>query len=371
MEKSRALLYLESEELRNGVIGNYFTASCSLNEFEFRSDGLFIKVFVDAEVRYANRPQNYYFSNDVDALIVKENGQLRISDILFYETVMPELPALSTNRWDSRVNPTAVSEKLNQMESEIASSKYMFENIDEYLAEWQSDAELEIAERNVLKEKDPNTTIRATYSFNRSNMVSYARTTAPLKKHTDNRLYKDSNHTVSARGSSQAPYYYDFSSLSNAYDCTNFASHVLLSGGAKIKNNGVSAPNTTNGGGWYFNNANPPGPTSRSESWAGADAFGTFLLYNTGNGPRAVQALYPLKSHMALGDVIQWRYSNYGYPGYGHTTIITAWRSADNYPLITSRTSSTTRKVDQDFFEKLNESGVLGYRLIALTGHVY
>lgn len=274
LEKSRALLYLESEELRNGVIGNYFTASCSLNEFEFRSDGLFIKVFVDAEVRYANRPQNYYFSNDVDALIVKENGQLRISDILFYETVMPELPALSTNRWDSRVNPTAVSEKLNQMESEIASSKYMFENIDEYLAEWQSDAELEIAERNVLKEKDPNTTTRATYSFNRSNMVSYARTTAPLKKHTDNRLYKDSNHTVSARGSSQAPYYYDFSSLSNAYDCTNFASHVLLSGGAKIKNNGVSAPNTTNGGGWYFNNANPPGPTSRSESWAGADAFG-------------------------------------------------------------------------------------------------
>ena len=50
-----------------------------------------------------------------------------------------------------------------------------------------------------------------------------------------------------ARGSAEAPDYYDFSKIAGNYDCTNFASHVLLSGGACMYKTSSS------GTGWYYN----------------------------------------------------------------------------------------------------------------------
>jgi hypothetical protein len=377
LEKARASLHLKSDELKGIVIGNDFTATCSLSEYDFRHDGLFIKLFISAEVRYEKDPDSYYFGNSVDVLLVKADGQLKISDILFYEDVMAEIPVLDSNRWDSQSNFATIYQVLKQMESSIAASTYMFENIDEHLASLQSAAETDVAETNARIQKqrkvlpDVVTKVAATYSFNRTAMVTYAKNTAPLLKYTDNKLYKDSSHTQSARGSSEAPYYYDFSSISNAYDCTNFASHVMLSGGAKMKNNGVSAPNTTNGGGWYFNNTNATGSTSRSESWSGVNQFGTFLLYNTGDGPRGQSTSYI--EDLSSGDIVQWKYSDYNYPNYGHTTIVTGFYAQENYgfPKLTSRSSNGSFQIDQRFHDKLNQSNVIGYRLIALTGYVY
>lgn len=100
LEKSRAILFLESNSLKKSLTGNYFSANCSLEKYEFRSDGLFIKVFIDAEVRYPGQKESYYFGKSVDFLFIKENGQLKIADILFYENGMAEIPMLSVTRWD-------------------------------------------------------------------------------------------------------------------------------------------------------------------------------------------------------------------------------------------------------------------------------
>jgi hypothetical protein len=359
LEKSRTVLFLESSELKKNLIGTNIKSTYFLEEFEFNKDGLYMRIFVEAEVQYSNQTENY-----------KENG-------------IEEIPTLNSNRWNLQKNSKAINEVITQIESNIITLRYTFAHIDEYIEESKRIAELETTkiEKNknsiLLEQKQTNKieSTKAMYSFNRTAMVNYAVATAPLRKHSDHKLYTDKNHTISARGSSQAPYYFDFSSFTNHYDCTNFISHVLLKGGAKMKKDGNPNPSEVNGGGWYFNNTNPTGPTSRSESWAGVNQFGTFLLYNTGNGPRGI-----LRSNIAavaLGDIIQWKYGKdgHGHPNYGHTTVITGSYltilPTGVYPLITHRSSNGFYEVNQRFHDKLTEGNVIGYRIIALSGYVY
>lgn len=138
--------------------------------------------------------------------------------------------------------------------------------------------------------------------------------------------------TTPKSGNSSYASYYDFHQLSGSYDCTNFASHCMLAGGAK-----------ENSKSWYYNSL-----SDRTPSWSGVNPFYDFIISNSGNGPQAEERslAYGCPSsyvNWSNGDIVQIRYSGYAYPGYGHTTIITGSYSANSYsytPRVTSRTGA-------------------------------
>lgn len=65
---------------------------------------------------------------------------------------------------------------------------------------------------------------------------------------------------IKSGNSNQVPEYYDFSNMSGNYDCTNFASHAILAGGAPMYNNDDKSS------GWYYVDAITG---NYSHSWSG------------------------------------------------------------------------------------------------------
>ncbi len=61
--------------------------------------------------------------------------------------------------------------------------------------------------------------------------------------------------------------YYDFATISGSYDCTNFVSHALLAGGAKMKY-------TSNG--WYYTSL-----SSRAPAWSSVGSLRSYISSNT------------------------------------------------------------------------------------------
>lgn len=185
----------------------------------------------------------------------------------------------------------------------------------------------------------------------RSNMVTYAN--------------NNCSQTSPSSGNSSYASYYDFSEIPGNYDCTNFISHCLLAGGASENHNA-----------WYYDSL-----SSFSDSWTCVNDFHDFIVTNTGTGPqaedRAMAYNCPLQYvNWEIGDIIQLQYSGYGYPGYGHSTIITnrfSVYSSGVYlyiPTITSRSGDGDGHWERD--EVLTDyyplgGGILSYRLIHLT----
>ena len=85
LEKSRMMLNIKSEYVsQESLIAEFFDATFTLQDYQFREDGLFVKLFIDAEVQYPNYDDRSYFGNAVDLLFVKKNNQIKIADIFFY-----------------------------------------------------------------------------------------------------------------------------------------------------------------------------------------------------------------------------------------------------------------------------------------------
>lgn len=126
--------------------------------------------------------------------------------------------------------------------------------------------------------------------------------------------------------------YYDFSQINNAYDCTNFVSHAVLAGGAKINDTGGSGISST---GWYFRNVN-----NRSSSWSGVNQFYAYMTTNT--KPNTAYGTTYSYSHnggmWGLGSIIQFDFD--GNKSFDHSTIITKRTSSDGryYAYVTGRT---------------------------------
>lgn len=99
---------------------------------------------------------------------------------------------------------------------------------------------------------------KAVKSINNTAVVNYARA--------------NYNKASPARGKSTVPYY-DFSTISGSYNCTNFVSHALLAGGANTNDPGG---NGISGSGWYFRSIN-----NRSSSWSGVTNLYNYLVNNT------------------------------------------------------------------------------------------
>jgi hypothetical protein len=102
---------------------------------------------------------------------------------------------------------------------------------------------------------------------------------------------------------SRNPHFYDYSNIGG--DCTNFASQVLLAGGANMNYDSFQ--------GWYYLN-----PNQKSPSWTGVDFLYNFLISNKTRGPFGINANW---DGVAIGDLVQLSYQ--GRPNFNHTLIIT------------------------------------------------
>ena len=133
--------------------------------------------------------------------------------------------------------------------------------------------------------------------------------------------------TNPAKGNSSVPY------GSFSLDCTNFVSHALLAGGFKVRPGSHGQENC-----WFYISM-----SNRSSSWSGVENFFGFINWNTSTtqGPRKSsvknntnQALWQKTS--APPEIIQIKYNTsggYGFPNYGHTTLVTKTDSANTYNL--------------------------------------
>ncbi len=178
----------------------------------------------------------------------------------------------------------------------------------------------------------------------RSNMVTYA-------------LANCTKDSPSSGNSSYAPYY-DFYNI--AYDCTNFASHCLLAGGAVENHNN-----------WYYDSL-----SARSSSWSGVNQFYDFIVANTGTGPKAegkslAYACPAQYVNWENGDFIQLQEAEYNYPGFGHTTMVTGSYPQNQYctiPMVTSRTGDDWYTKNEILtVEYPIDDEILAYRLIHIT----
>lgn len=80
------------------------------------------------------------------------------------------------------------------------------------------------------------------------------------------------NQQSPVSGNGSVPYY-DFAQIPGAWDCTNFVSHALLAGGAKVYDTGGSGISST---GWYYRSL-----SNRSSSWSSVNSLHSFLTTNT------------------------------------------------------------------------------------------
>lgn len=162
------------------------------------------------------------------------------------------------------------------------------------------------------------------YSLDRDSMVSYV------------------NNNCGARypssGNGSVPYL-DFSTISGSYDCTNFMSHALLSGGASVYDTGKSG---IQGSGWYFRNS-----SNRSSSWSGVSNLYNFITTNKTKGPSGYHVAYnPFNMNSTppyqRGDILQFHNGSI----WRHSTMITGFtpvspNSSMLEPLVTGRSSYT------------------------------
>ncbi len=190
---------------------------------------------------------------------------------------------------------------------------------------------------------EPNSTNATLYSLNKNAMVTWARNNF-------------SSSSPTSGNSSLVSSYYDFSQLSGNYDCTNFASHALLAGGAVLNKTSTSGSTA-----WYYVSLN-----DRTSSWSGVDKFYSFLTHNTTLGPAGKKVDYtPNSSSFELGDVVQFKASS-SSSTWSHTTIITKRENNETY--VTGR-SSSTKYNDNDRVSWLSGSYSGGTRVIHLTGN--
>ena len=173
----------------------------------------------------------------------------------------------------------------------------IFRSTSEYIKQKTEEAE------NVTPEENADIT-----EINRIPLSKYA-----IKDYARRNCSKD--QPLAGWGDSVAPYY-DFSQIPGNYDCTNFASHAILAGGANICYNGNP------GTGWYFKSLN-----DRSYSWSGVPKLRDFLVSNSNIGPYGHELNYRTYSDInsipyEFGDLIQF-YQADGYNNWRHSGIIT------------------------------------------------
>lgn len=219
----------------------------------------------------------------------------------------------------------AIAEKENISDNLMKSNFYINNGVSEFNEAIIEDINNVYKTESSIKSTESNdaTMPLAVSTINYTSVVNYAR--------------NNYNKSTPARGNSAVPYY-DFSTISGNYDCTNFVSHALLAGGAKVYDPGNSGISSS---GWYFRSI-----SNRSSSWSGVPNLYNYLTTNKkANTAAGTGHTYTQNgAYWGTGDVLQFAKS--GSSTYSHSTIITQKKkSSDNtrsYAYVTGRTSKTS-----------------------------
>lgn len=148
------------------------------------------------------------------------------------------------------------------------------------------------------------------------------------------------------------------------YDCTNFASHAVLAGGAPMYDD--NRPGYSSG--WFCRD---DGYYTRSTSWASVVSFHKFLINNTTKGPRGRSIDYVDITNgeykYEIGDFVQY----YDGVKWCHTAIIVGFKNKDNgstdlIPIVCYRSSPESCG---DQLPYNYRSGVTAYRIIKMDGY--
>lgn len=342
--------YVESSV---GIVYASHSGEYTLEDYKIQDGAMYLLVSADIIEPYQNGEISGY-GELVEFLFVKDNDQIKIAD--WYSTNIYD--------WETRGYDQSINDP--DFWSKADNAKYVFEKSETLLSNTKSIQNalkdnknfIDIPENAVeLQNVGLTRAVTAFSTTARSNMVSYANTNCSL--------------TNPSSGGFSVPYF-DFSTISGNYDCTNFVSHVLLKGGAKPYNtsNGVNGIYST---GWFYENMN-----RRSSSWSGVSSLHSFLVSNAAYGPRGTSSVtygipqfspFTFDINQMKGNIIQIDYSSYS-SSYDHCTVLSgSYSSLGSGTLvnITSRTAPKNYILDKPLASSYPSATAV--RVIYLTGY--
>lgn len=302
---------------------------------------VYLAYFVEAEYKYVDLDTASGFGECVQ-IVVDKSLEQEVCDFFVYDS------------WDSTLrDANSICADSIVWENE-QSAMQLVQNIQERITDSIYAIEKQMVCENTTEIPlyNGNYSLNSVSSANRTKIVNYALTNC--------------NKSTPASGNPDlVSEYYDFSSISGAYDCTNFSSHCLLAGGAAFQK-------AANRGGWYYQGT---APADRSMSWSSVSYFYDFVTQNTGTGPKANELTlrYNCPStyiNYNVGDFIQVSY--YNNSTFDHTLVITDIKgttSTSLYPYVTGR-SGYSSGLEKWYVknEKITKSyGGYGYRVLAFT----
>lgn len=277
---------------------NNYNVETSVVDYKVSDGVTYIKINVIASWNYVEDIDSGY-GKDIDVLI--DNATGKVIDV--YEQF---------NEFDNivrgdNVNILNANERLTDEVASVSSRVY---------ANKMKDVELMI-EKNI---EDDRASLENKVSLMSTNAYSWI-------YHDDVVAYARANYNkdTPARGNASVPYY-DFSEIPNNYDCTNFVSHALLKGSARVYDTGNPAT------GWYYWSLE-----DRSYSWSGVIELYNFVTNNTTKGPGGYSMTWNYNyESWSPGDIMQFHNGS----KWIHSTVITnsMTTSAGKVPLVTGRT---------------------------------
>lgn len=230
-----------------------------------------------------------------------------------------------------------------------------------------------LLEEQQIEKSEANDLIKSNMSLNLSNTsLKISPTGANITWRNNILNYANKNWpkgSTPSSGGSGVPFF----DPGNGLGCTVFVNHCLLAGGFKPQSgtHGVS--------GWYYKSQ-----SNRSPSWQGVNSLDSFINSNSSStGPTSSSRTNDIyTSNYAnvfdnkgnSGDIVQIKYNwttAYGYPNYGHSTIITSKSGSSNVRIAwrTDQSSGWNLSLTQNYpLSAQNWSGYGGclYRLICL-----
>lgn len=345
---------VKSKQYKSVVYGlddmQNYELTFSLKSEESLDDDIKLTILVEAEFNYKDSKINSAYG-EVNQLIISDNDGYHIEDWYiasdFYDAQIrgDMLNIKNPNYWDATAK---------QCESTELLQEELNNNIKQFYDDLKIQSELSADISSYVTNK-PNASVssrKSLYSLNRSNMVTWANTNC-------------SKDDPSSGNTSQVSSYYDFSSISGSYDCTNFVSHALLAGGAVVYDTGNTGISST---GWYFRNI-----SNRSSSWSGVANLYNFLTTNTTKGPTgsylAYSSIYAPSGNFPYqaGDILQFHNGSI----WRHSTLITGYTNISGSST-TLEAIVTGRSSDGSYNKNQKQSTIYtGYdrRVIKMAGY--
>lgn len=289
-----------------------YNAVAEVLDKEQLNDVIYFKVNVKADWVYEGSTDSSSYAKDVDVLVDKNTGKI----IDYYDMNSFTLAVrgeVDIKIKKNRLTKELVAASLDKYETKISDTKKFVEE--------------SVKEDNLKLNAYKMRTARASYSWiDHDAVVQWARAN-----------YYKSSPTSGRPGTVS---YYDFSQIPGAYDCTNFISHALLSGGARIYDTSNSST-----GWWFWSDGD------RSYSWSGVNEFYNFAMNNQTKGPGGYSRIWTANyEDWSVGDILQMHNGSI----WRHSTVITGFtmdEGGTTYPRVTGRTSATSNNNNKDIRE--------------------